>query len=165
MKKIFLILLITLFTSNCFAEDVFIANENGYTKYLRSETANAKVLPKSDQLSTFEMTYSLLLVPDKPTLDMLKNQTLDNKIAYKKQTFIFKCSFNKIQNQWNPDGTLWITNDEIWGGAPTALCLYQLQGNMPAGPYYGDTPEANTNRNTVIAIYNYIVSHNLITYY
>lgn len=164
MKKVLLTIIFMLLTNVCLAEDVYISNEAGFTKYLRSASISAKVLPKNEQNSIFEMTYSLILIPDKITLDKLRGQIIDNKVSYKKQTFTFKCSFNKNLNNWNTDGTLWINDDEILGNAPPA-CLYSLHGNMPAGEYYGDTPEAISNRNTVIAVYNYILTHNLINYY
>lgn len=164
MKKILLIMIFTMITNVCFAEDVYIAAENGFTKYLRSESISAKVLSQNEQNSLFEMTYTLICIPDKITLDRLKNQIKDNKISFKKQTFTFKCSFNRNTNQWNTDGTLWINGDELWGNTPQN-CLYELHGNMPGGAYYGESPEAISNRNNVIAIYNYVISHKMIEYY
>lgn len=164
MKKILLIMFFTMITNVCFAEDVYIAAENGFAKYLRSESLTAKVLSQNEQNSLFEMTYTLICIPDKITLDRLRKQIIDNKISFKKQTFTFKCSFNKNTNQWNTDGTLWINADEFWGNTPQT-CLYELHGNMPGGAYYGDSSEAVYNRNSVIAIYNYVISHKLIEYY
>jgi hypothetical protein len=164
MKKFLLTIIFIMMTNICFAEDVYITSENGFAKYLRSESLTAKVLPKNEQNSLFEMTYTLIGIPDKITLDRLRTQTIDRKISFKKQTFTFKCSFNKNSNHWNTDGTLWINDDELWGNSPKT-CLYELHGNMPGGIYYGDSPEALAHRNNVIAIYNYVISHNLIEYY
>ncbi len=164
MKKFFLTLMFTLLITNiCFAEDIYMVSDNGFAKYLRSDSLVAKVTPKSEQESLFEMTYTLICIPDNITLNQLRAQAMDNRIAYKKQTFTFKCSFNQINNQWIPNGSLWINDDEIWGGSPEK-CLYELHGFMPSGPYYGDTPQAVSNRNMVIAVYNYVISHNLIKY-
>lgn len=164
MKKVLLMMIFTMITNVCFAEDVYLAADNGFAKYLRSESLTAKVLSQNEQNSLFEMTYTLICIPDKITLDRLRNQIKDNKIAFKKQTFTFKCSFNKNTNQWNTDGTLWINADELWGNT-SQNCLYELHGNMPGGAYYGDSPEAIANRNSIIAIYNYVISHKLIEYY
>ena len=89
---------------------------------------------------------------------------MDNKISFEKQSYTFRCSFNKVTNQWNEDGTIWISKDEFWGDSPERS-LYQSHGNMPGGAYYGDTPEALRNRNIIIAAYNYVVSHKLIEYH
>jgi hypothetical protein len=164
MKKILFTIVFALLTNVCFAEDVYTVMENGTTKFLRSDSLSAKVLPKDEQDSLFEMTYTLIIIPDKITLDKLRGQTMDNTVAYKKQTFTFKCSFNKTTNQWNPDGTLWLSADEIWGGSPEK-CLYESHGAMPAGPYYGDEVAAAFNRSIVLTVYNYAVAHKLIKFY
>jgi hypothetical protein len=147
----------------CFAEDVYTVTEAGFTKYLHTDSLKAKVIPKNEQESLFEMTYTLICIPDKDSLAKLKSQTFDDKITYEKQTFTFKCSFNKTSNQWNQDGSLWMNSDELWGDSPEKV-LYESRGNMPGGAYYGDTPKAVFNRNIVTAAYNYVVSHKLITY-
>lgn len=164
MKKFFLTLMFTLLVTNiCFAEDLYILSDEGFAKYFRSDSIVAKVTAKNERESLFEMTYTLVCIPDNTTLNQLRFQAMDNKIVYKKQTFTFTCSFNPSNNQWLPNGSLWINNDEIWGGSPEK-CLYELHGLMPTGPYYGDTPPAVSNRNTVIAVYDYVISHNLIKY-
>lgn len=164
MKKILFLIMFVMVTNVCFAEDVYTVTENGFTKYLHTESVRAKVIPKSEQDSLFEMTYSVICIPDNDSLAKLKNQTFNDKIIYEKQTFTFKCSFNKSSNQWNQDGSIWLNNDEFWGDSPEKI-LYESHGNMPGGAYYGDTPEAVFNRNVMIAAYNYAVSHKLITYY
>ncbi|MCE5286947.1 MAG: hypothetical protein LLG02_14035 [Pelosinus sp.] len=164
MKKLLFTIIFTLLSSVCFAEDVYTVMENGTAKYLRSQSLTANVQQKNDQDSLFEMTYTLICIPDKVTLEKLRGQTLDNKISYKKQTFTFKCSFNKITNQWNTDGSLWLNDDELWGGSPEK-CLYESHGCMPAGTYYGDDTEATFNRSIVITAYNYAASHKLIKFY
>lgn len=164
MKKFFLPLMFTLFITNiCFAEDIYMVSDNGFAKYLRSDSLVAKVTARSEQESLFEMTYTLISIPDAITLNQLRTEAIDNKIAYKKQTFTFKCSFNQNNSQWLPSGTVWISDDEIWGDSPEK-CLYELHGFMPSGPYYGDTAQAASNRNMVIAVYNYAIAHNLIKY-
>ncbi|MDF2636767.1 MAG: hypothetical protein K0R78_3641 [Pelosinus sp.] len=164
MKKILLIFIFTMVTNVCFAEDVYNVTANGFTKYLHTESLKAKVTSKTEQESLFEMTFSLICIPDKDSLAKLRSQTFDNKINYKKQTFTFKCSFNKTTNQWYTDGSIWLNNEEIWGDSPDKL-LYESHGNMPGGAYYGDTPEAVMNRNIIIAAYNYVISHKLTEYY
>lgn len=164
MKKLLLTLIMAMITSVCFAEDVYTVTENGTARFLRTESLTAKVLPKNELDSLFEMTYTLISQPDKITLEKLRGQTMDYKISYKKQTYTFKCSFNKTTNQWNPDGTLWINDDELWGASPDK-CLYESHGTMPGGLYYGDSPEAAFNRSIVLAAYNYAVTHNLIKFY
>lgn len=164
MKKIFLIIIFSMLTNVCFAEDIYTVTENGFAKYLHAESLKAKVISKAEQESLFEMTYTLVCIPDKVTLDKLRGQTFDNKISFKKQTYTFKCSFNKNTNQWNPDGSVWLNGEEIWGDSPER-CLYEVHGNMPGGAYYGDTPEAVVTRNTVVAAYNYAISHKVIEYY
>lgn len=163
MKK-FLLAIIFIMTANLgFAEDVYTVTQNGFTKYLHTDSLKAKVTSKSEQESLFEMTYTLICIPDKDTLAKLKTQTLNDKVISQKQTFTFTCSFNKTTNQWNQDGSVWINSDELWGDSPEKV-LYETHGTMPAGPYYGETPEAVFNRNAVIAAYNYVVSHKLIIY-
>lgn len=163
MKKLILTIIFAMITNVCFAEDVFIANENGFTKYLRSESLVAKVVPRDEENSLFEMTYTLICIPDKVTLDRIRNQAKDKKISFRKQTFTFKCSFNKSSNQWNTDATLWLNSDELWWDSPQ-LCLYELHGSFPGGAYYGDSFEAISNRNNIIDIYSYVILHNLIKY-
>jgi len=163
MKKFLLTIIFVMITNICFAEDIYVVTENGFAKYLRAESLTAKVTQKNEQESLFEMTYSLICIPDKNTLDKLKDQTFDNKIAFKKQTFTFKCPFNKNTNQWLPNGSLWLTNDDLWGNSPEK-CLYELHGSMPGGAYYGDEPEALFNRTIIITVYNYTIAHNLIKY-
>ncbi|MBU2703420.1 hypothetical protein Ga0466249_004565 [Sporomusaceae bacterium BoRhaA] len=163
MKKFLLTIIFVMLTNICFAEDIYIATENGFAKYLRTESLTAKATQKNEQDSLFEMTYNLICIPDKNTLDKLRGQTLDNKVSFEKQTFTFKCSFNKNTNQWIPDGSIWITNDELWGNSPEK-CLYESHGYMPGGAYYGDDSEANFNRNIVTTAYNYVLAHNLIKY-
>lgn len=164
MKKILLIFIFTMVTNVCFAADIYTATENGYAKYLHTDSLKAKVTSRTEQESLFEMTYSLICIPDKDTLAKLRNQAFDNKINSEKQTFTFKCSFNKNSNQWNTDGSIWLNSDELWEDSPEKV-LYESHGNMPGGAYYGDTPEAVTNRNIIIAAYNYVISHKLIQYY
>ncbi|SDE89022.1 hypothetical protein [Sporomusa acidovorans] len=166
MKKILLVLIFisAMVTNVCYAEDVYIVTEGGFTKYLHTESVRAKVMSKSEQDSLFEMTYTVISIPDKDALAKLRSVTFDNKISFEKQTFTFKCSFNKNTNQWNPDGSIWIISDELWGDSPEKI-LYESHGNMPGGAYYGETPEAVFNRSIVIAAYNYAVSHKIIEYY
>lgn len=164
MKKILLVFIFTMVTNVCFAEDIYTVTENGYAKYIQTESLQAKVTAKSEQESLFEMTYSLLCIPDRETLAKLRNQTFDTKITSEKQTFTFKCSFNKSTNQWNTDGSIWLNSDELWGDSPEKA-LYEIHGNMPGGVYYGDSSAAVTNRNTIIAAYNYVIVHKLIEYY
>lgn len=164
MKKLLLTVVFVMLTNVCFAEDLYTVTENGFTKYLRTESLTAKVIPKNEQDYLFEMEYSLILIPDEMTLNKLRNQTADNKIAFAKQTFTFKCSFNKNTNQWIPDGSLWITSNELWGNSPEKR-LYESHGYMPGGAYYGNDPEAIYNRNVIIIAYNYVLSHKLIKYY
>lgn len=163
MKKFLLTIIFVMLTNICFAEDIYIVTENGFAKYLRTESFTAKATPKNEQESLFEMTYSLICIPDTNTLDKIRYETFDNKISFKKQTFTFKCPFNKNTNQWFPNGSLWITNDELWGNSPEK-CLYESHGYMPGGAYYGDDPEAIFNRNIIITVYNYVLAHNLIKY-
>lgn len=117
MKKILLVLIFisAMVTNVCYAEDVYIVTEGGFTKYLHTESVRAKVMSKSEQDSLFEMTYTVISIPDKDALAKLRSVTFDNKISFEKQTFTFKCSFNKNTNQWNPDGSIWIISDELWG--------------------------------------------------
>ncbi|WP_371375384.1 hypothetical protein [Sporomusa aerivorans] len=166
MKKTVLIFILTMaaVTNICFAEDIYTVTENGFSKYLHTDSIKAVVISKTEQESLFEMTYGLIIIPDKDSLAKLRAQTMDNKISFEKQSYTFKCSFNKVTNQWNEDGTIWINKDEFWGDSPERS-LYQSQGNMPGGAYYGDTPEAVRNRNIIIAAYNYVVSHKLIEYH
>lgn len=164
MKKFLLVIIFAMLTNVCFAEDIYTVTENGFAKYLRSESLTSKVTPKNEQESLFEMTYSLICIPDNSTLHKLRGQTSDDKVSFKRQTFTFKCSFNKNTNQWIPDGSLWILNDELWGNSPEK-CLYESHGYMPSGAYYGDDPEAIFNRNIITTTYNYVLSHNLIKYY
>ncbi|MEN6411342.1 MAG: hypothetical protein ABFC84_01105 [Veillonellales bacterium] len=163
MKKLLFAIIFTLITNVCFAEDIYVVTENGFTKYLRTETLSATVVPKTDLESLYEMTYSLICIPDKATLDKIRTQTFDNKLAFEKQTFTFKCSFYKSNNQWIPDGSIWLNSDEFWGYSPEK-CLYESHGLIPGGAYYGNSPEAAFNRNIVLTVYNYVVSHNLINY-
>ena len=163
MKRILLAIIFIMTANVCFAEDVYTVSDSGFTKYLHTDSLKATVTSKSEQESVFEMTYTLICIPDKESLAKLKSQTFNDKIIKQKQTFTFKCSFNKTTNQWNQDGSVWINSDELWGDSPEKV-LYESHGNMPAGAYYGDSPEANFNRNIVIAAYNYVVSHKLITY-
>lgn len=165
MKKSLLVLIfiLAMVTNVCYAEDLYITTAGGFTKYLHTESVKAKVMSKSEQDSLFEMTYMLISMPDKDGLEKLKNLTFDNRVSFEKQTFTFKCSFNKNSNQWNQDGSIWINSDEIWGDSPERV-LYESHGNMPGGTYYGDTPEAVINRSIVIAAYNYAVSHKIIEY-
>lgn len=164
MKKFSLIIFFTLFTNVCFAEDLFTISENGFSKFIRTESIEASVIAKAENESLFEMTYTLISIPDQATLDKMRLETQDNKISFKKQTFTFKCSFNTITNEWSQDGTLWLKSDEYWARVPEKR-LYEFQGYMPAGPYYGDTPEAVSNRKAVIAAYSYVLKHNLLKYY
>jgi len=164
MKKILLMIIFTMLTNVCFAEDLYTVTENGFAKYLHTDSLVAKVISKTEQDSSFEMTYTLICIPDELTLAKLRSQTFDNTISFEKQTYTFKCSFNKQSNHWNPDGSIWITKDEFWGNSPEK-CLYESHGNMPAGAYYGDSPEAIFNKDVVIAAYNYVISHKLIQYY
>lgn len=163
MKKFLLTIIFALVTNVCFAENVFIATENGYSRYLNPDTFIAKVIPKNNQDSVFQMTYTVVAVPSASTLANLRTQTFDNRIAYEKQTLTFVCSFNKQTKQWNTDGSLWMSSHEIWGDKPEKS-LYEFHGYMPGGAYYGDTPEATANRNVVIAAYKYAIDHNLIQY-
>lgn len=164
MKKFLLMLIFVLVANAGFAEDVYTVTENGFTKYLHTDSLKAKVTSKSEQESSFEMTYSLICMPDKDSLANLRSQTFDDKISYEKQTFTFRCSFNKDSNQWNQDGVLWLNADEFWSASPPK-CLYEAHGILPGGAYYGDTPEAVFNRNIIIAAYNYVVAHKLIEYF
>ncbi|TWH48447.1 hypothetical protein [Sporomusa sp. KB1] len=164
MKKFLLIIIFVMVTNVCFAEDVYTVTESGFTKYLHTESLKAKVISKTEQESLFEMTYSLICIPDKDSLANLRSQTFDNRINFEKQTFTFKCSFSKNSNQWNQDGSVWLNSDQLWGDSPEK-CLYESHGNMPGGAYYGNTPEAVFNRNIIIAAYNYVIAHNLIVYY
>lgn len=164
MKKFLLMIIFTMLTNVCFAEDLYTVTENGFAKYLHTDSLVAKVISKTEQDSSFEMTYTLICIPDEPTLAKLRSQTFDNTISFEKQTYTFKCSFNKQSNHWNPDGSIWINKDEFWGNSPER-CLYESHGNMPAGAYYGDSPEAIFNKDVVVAAYNYVISHKLIQYY
>ncbi|CUH97384.1 putative membrane protein [Propionispora sp. 2/2-37] len=163
MKKFLFAFIFVMITNVCFAEDIYVVTENGFTKYIRTETVTAKVLPKTTQDSLFELKYSLICIPDKATLDRLKSQTFDNKLSYQKQSFTFTCSFNKNTNQWNPDGSLWLNSDEYWSNSPEK-CLYESHGNIPGGMYYGDSPEALFNRKVIVTVYEYVVSHGLLEY-
>jgi hypothetical protein len=164
MKKLLFTIIFAMLANVCFAEDVYTVTENGTMKFLRAEYLTAKILPKNDQDSLFEMTYCLISVPDKFSLAKLHTQTLDKRILYKKQTFTFKCSFNKSTNQWNADGSLWLNDDELWGGSPEK-CLYEAHGCMPGGAYYGDDVKAVFNRSIVLTAYNYAVSHKIVKFY
>lgn len=163
MKKFLLTIIFSLLANVCFAEDIYTVTENGFVKYLRTESLIAKVTSKTEQKSLFEMTYSLICIPDACTLDKLKRQALDNKISFEKQTFIFKCSFNPNTNQWNQDASIWLKNDELWASFPNR-CLYNVHGNIPGGAYYGNEPEAVFNRDIIIKAYKYALSHQLIKY-
>ena len=163
MKKFLLTIIFALLTNVCFAENVFIAAENGYSRYLSTDTLIAKVVPKNEQDSVFQMTYTIIATPSAPILTNLRAQTFDNRIAYEKQTLTFICSFNKKTKQWNPDGSLWMSSHELWGDKPEKS-LYEFHGYMPGGAYYGETPDAIANRNVVIATYKYAIDHNLIQY-
>ncbi|SDF32094.1 hypothetical protein [Sporomusa acidovorans] len=163
MKKFLLTIIFAMLTNVCFAEDIYIVTENGFAKYLRTESLEAKVTTKTVKNSLFEMTYSLICIPDEITLDKLRSQTLNNKISFKKQTFIFKYFFNPNSNNWNKDGSIWVKSDEIWGNSPKK-CLYKTSGNMPGGAYYGNESEAILNRDIIITAYQYTLSHKLIKY-
>jgi hypothetical protein len=163
MKKLLLVIMLVMTANLGFAEDVYTVSQAGFTKYLHTESLKAKVTSKSEQESLFEMTYTLIGIPDKETLAKLKSQTFNDKIISQKQTFTFTCSFNKTTSQWNQDGAVWINNDELWGDSPEKV-LYESHGTMPGGAYYGESPEAVFNRNIVVAAYNYVISHKLITY-
>ncbi|MBP2664612.1 MAG: hypothetical protein H6Q71_2560 [Firmicutes bacterium] len=163
MKKFLLTIIFVMLTNVCFAEDIYTVTENGFVKYLRTESLKAKVTSKTEQNSLFEMTYTLICIPDESTLDKLRSQTLDNNISFEKQTFTFKCSFNPNSNQWNQDGSIWLKNDELWGNSPPK-CLYKTRGNMSGGAYYGNEPEAVFNRVIIITAYKYILSHKLVKY-
>jgi hypothetical protein len=163
VKRYLLIVIFSLLTNVCFAQDIYTTTDNGFVKYLRTESLKAKVLSRTENKSFFEMTYCLICVPDENTVDQLKSQTFDNKLSFRKQTFTFKCSFDPNKNQWNQDGSIWIKNDEFWGDSPQK-CLYKAKGNMPGGLYYGDLPEAATNRAIVLMAYNYVTAHKLIEY-
>lgn len=163
MKKILLALMFTMITNVCFAQVIYTVTDNGFTKNLLTEALKAKVTSKNDQESLFEMTYTLVCVPDKESLAKIRNQTFDNKISFEKQTFTFKCSYYKNSNQWNQDASLWLNGIEFWGDFPER-CLYESHGNIPGGAYYGDSSEASVNRNMVTAAYNYVIINKLIEY-
>jgi len=163
MKKFLLTIILVMLTNVCFAEDIYTVTENGFVKYLRTESLQANVTSKTEQDSLFEMTYSLICIPDESTLDKLRTQTLNNNISFEKQTLTFKCSFNPNSNQWNQDGSILVKNDELWGNFPQK-CLYKITGNMPGGAYYGNDPEAVFNRAIIITAYKYALSHKLVKY-
>ncbi|TWH46500.1 hypothetical protein [Sporomusa sp. KB1] len=163
MKKLLLTIILAMLTNVCFAEDIYTVTENGFVKYLRTESLNVKVTAKTKQASLFEMTYSLICIPDESTLDKLRTQNFNNNISFEKQTFTFKCSFNPNSNQWNQDGSILIKNDELWGNYPPK-CLYKTTGNMPGGAYYGNDPEAVFNRTIIITAYKYALSHKLVKF-
>ena len=74
MKKTVLIFILTMaaVTNICFAEDIYTVTENGFSKYLHTDSIKAVVTSKTEQESLFEMTYGLIIIPDKDSLAKLR---------------------------------------------------------------------------------------------
>lgn len=100
MKKIVLILLLLfLFSTHCFANDIYAGESAGYSCYLQSDSIQGtfKVTP-GNPLNTTKITYSVKLIPDQQEMKKLKIIMLDDDIVYMVVDYRYEEYFNRVTN-------------------------------------------------------------------
>ena len=156
MKKILVLLsILCLWTNMCFAEDIFVSEDDGYTLYVRTESISGSYsVRQGDKNAYFYTKYSVIFIPNAKTLKDLKTQTLDNRIEYKKEDYATVRPYNRVDEIWG-NTSLSREGVSLWGEGEKLF----TSTNTSYMPIIDDSKKAELNRKTLYIIYGYADTH------
>jgi len=161
MKKILLLFTAILsIHSFCFAEDIYVGDNDGMTIYLRTESirSNSNVTPGIANMVT-TITYKTLEIPNEKKLEEVKILCLDNGITHRERDYRVSFSYDRVKKEYVDQIIAIYIDKSMWLEKSKKYTYDQHISNNKVCYLHSDDPQNAIYVNTFKEVSKYYNDH------